>query len=81
MRDVLPVSDETSCNAVVLVQGIEMGLSRIPLHLVQLKSELVSGTARVGLCDHLPIEGVDMIMENDLAGGKVTPLLEVLNSS
>lgn len=49
LRDVLPVSDETSCQAVVLIQGVEMGLTRIPLHYVQLKSELVSGTVTIYL--------------------------------
>lgn len=31
----------------------------------------------MGICDQLPVQGVSMILGNDLAGGKVMPLCEV----
>ena len=42
-----------------------------PLHQVNLKSDLVSGTVTVDTRPSLPIEGVHLILGNDLAGGKV----------
>lgn len=34
-------------------------------------------TVCVGICDWLPVKGVEMNLGNDLAGGKVTPPLEI----
>lgn len=33
----------------------------------------LSGTVRVGVCDQLPVAGVDLILGDDLAGVKVFP--------
>lgn len=38
-----------------------------------LSSVFVSGTVRVGVRDQLPVAGVDLILENYLAGVKVFP--------
>ncbi len=32
---------------------------------------------KAGVCECLPIKGVEFILGNDLAGGKVFPMLEV----
>ena len=42
-----------------------------------LKCNLVSGVFKVGVCPNLPIKGVNFIMGNDIAGGRVLPILEV----
>lgn len=76
---VLPFSEQTSCGSNVLVQGIEMGLVKVPLHQVHLQSELCTGFVKVGVRDCLPVNGVEFILGNDSAGGKVFPMLEVFD--
>ena len=62
----------------MLVQGIEMGFVSVPLHMVHIQSDLVSGWFKVAVRPALPVPGVVFIMGNDVAGGKVRPVLEVL---
>uniref|UniRef100_A0A4W5NGU8 Gypsy retrotransposon integrase-like protein 1 n=1 Tax=Hucho hucho TaxID=62062 RepID=A0A4W5NGU8_9TELE len=81
LSDVLPLSDDTYCGSSVLVQGIEMGFVPVPLHFVKVHSELISGIFRVGVRPMLPVKGVTFIMGNDIAGGKVVPVLEVMDKS
>ncbi len=38
LADVLPFSTQSSCGSDVLVQGIELGVVRVPLHAVYLRS-------------------------------------------
>uniref|UniRef100_A0A9J7XUR9 Gypsy retrotransposon integrase-like protein 1 n=1 Tax=Cyprinus carpio carpio TaxID=630221 RepID=A0A9J7XUR9_CYPCA len=57
----------------VLVRGIEMGCISIPLHNVNLKSDLVTGLVQLGVCKRLPVDNVGLILGNDLAGGNVFP--------
>lgn len=75
---VLPFSEESYCGSDVLVQGIEMGSLRVPLHMVHLKSELVSGIFKVAVCSQLPVNGVTFLLGNDVAGGKILPYPEVI---
>ena len=56
-----------------------MGFISAPLHNVHLQSSLVSGFYKVAVLPVLPIKGVDFILSNDLAGGKVMPVPEVLD--
>ena len=58
------------CSAIV-VQGIEGGFRKVPLHRVNLVSDVVSGSVVVGVLNTLPVKGVSMLLENDLARGKV----------
>ncbi len=76
---VLPFSEQTSCGSNVLVQGIEMGIVKVPLHQVHLLSKLCTGFVKVGIRDCLLVNGVEFILGNDLAGGKVFPMLEVFD--
>lgn len=49
-----------------------MQFVRVPLHIVYLDSELVTGLVVVGVSDEFPVGGgVSFILGNDLAGGKV----------
>jgi len=50
-----------------------MCCANVPLHTVHLKSGLVNGAVKLGVRRQLPVEGVDLIIGNDLAGGKVFP--------
>lgn len=80
LADVLPWSAESSCGYSVLLQGIEMGHVPVPLHYVCLRSDLVSGKFKVGLEPSLPVQGITLIMGNDIAGGLVLPVLEVFDT-
>ena len=78
LSGVLPLSGESSCGASTIVQGIEMGCVPSPLHHVHVQSDLVTGFFRVAVRHSFPIPGVDFIMGNDIAGGKVRPVPEVV---
>lgn len=54
-----------------------MGLLKIPLHNICIKTDIVTDSVRVGVYDQLPVRGVSMILGNDLVGGKVMPLCEI----
>ena len=69
----LPLSEKTYTGKNVLLRGVEMGSIEVPLHRIQLKSELVSGPVVVGIKSTLPFDGITMLIGNDLAGGKVKP--------
>ena len=62
----------------VLIGGFPDSLVTCPLLQVYLDSELIKGCFQGGYCAKvLPIEGVDMILANDIAKGRVVtePLL------
>ena len=71
LTEAIPLSEKSHSGKSVLIQGVECGLVTVPLHQVNLKSDLVSGTVTVGARPSLPIEGVHLILGNDLAGDKV----------
>lgn len=54
-----------------MIQGVELGCISVPLHNIFLKSGLVSGVVTVGVRPTLPVEGVSMLLGNDLARNKV----------
>lgn len=74
----MPWSDEPSCGAGVIVQGIDMSFVNVPLHRVKTESDLVSCCFNLAVCTSLPVSGIHLIMGNDVAGGKVHPVLELL---
>lgn len=76
----LNFSDASSCGVSVLVRGMELGCMKVPLHTVYLRSGLVSGRVELGVCSKLPVDGVTLLLGNDLAGGKVFPLPVVIDS-
>ena len=69
----LPFSEVSATGENVLIQGIGMDIISVPLHKINLESDLVSGTVIVGVRPELPVKGVSMLLGNDLAGGKVLP--------
>lgn len=77
LSDVLPLSDHSSCHGSILIQGVEMGYVEAPLHYVYIKSKLVNGIFSVAVRPSLPIKGVQFILGNDIAGGKVQSVPEV----
>ncbi len=72
-KGVLPLSAETYTGMDVLVRGIELGCVKLPIHSVYLNSDLVEGMVNMGVCEKLPVDEVDVILGNDLAGGNVFP--------
>ncbi|KAI2660033.1 Gag-Pol polyprotein [Labeo rohita] len=79
ISDVIPLSEQTSCDSSVLIQGIEMGVAKEPLHCVHLQCELLTGFVKVRVRSSFPVKGVAFILSNDLAGGKVTPVVKVVD--
>lgn len=73
LQDVLPFSFLSDTGTSVLVRGIGLDVMSVPLHRVMLSSELVSGEVVIGVRPSLPVDGVDIIMGNNLAGGRVWP--------
>ncbi len=79
LADVLPFSTQSSCGSDVLVQGIELGVVRVPLHMVYLRSHLVTGLVKVAVQSLLPLKVISLILGNDLPGSKVSCLPEVVD--
>ncbi len=73
LSSILPFSTNSYAGTDVLVRGIEMACINVPLHHVNLKSDLINGPVKLGVCEPLPVSGVDLILGNDLAGGEVFP--------
>ena len=71
LEGVLPLGVNTYTGESVIVQSIEGGCVNVPLHKVNLVSDLVTGSVVVGTRPTLPIKGVYLLLGNDLAGGKV----------
>nr|XP_046272302.1 uncharacterized protein LOC124073826 [Scatophagus argus] len=80
VEGVLPLSEETSTGENALVRGCGLTWIEAPLHVVYLQSGLVTGSVAVAIRPELPVEGVDMILGNDLAGGEVFPTPIVVNN-
>ena len=71
LESALPASESTATGTSVLLEGVG-GFMNVPLHRIQLKSDFVSGSVVVGVKSTLPVEGISLLLGNDLAGGKVT---------
>lgn len=71
LDSVLPFSSATETGDFVLMRGIGMELVSVPRHKILLENELVRGAVTVGVRPALPIDGVSMILGNDLAGSAV----------
>lgn len=68
LESILPFSAASSAEKNVLIRGIGLQTS-VPLHRVHLKSELVEGEVTTGVRPSLPVNGVSVILGNNLAGG------------
>ena len=71
LDSVLPLRENSFTGANVLISGIEMGVLEVPLHEVNIKSSLINGNIVIGMRPILPVEGISLILGNDLAGEKV----------
>ena len=68
---VLPLSGSTETGDCTLIHGIGQGVNRVTLHHINIKSDLFSGPAIVGVQSEFPVEGISLLLGNDLAGTKV----------
>lgn len=73
LQDVLPFSSVSSTGTNVLIRGIGLNVLSVPLHKIMLTSEIVSGEVVIGVRPSLPVDGVHIILGNNLAGDKVWP--------
>ena len=74
LQSILPLSDSTYSGDNVLLKGVDTSLGSYPsapLHQVYISSSHVNGPVTVGITSSLPIDGIDFLLGNDLAGGKV----------
>uniref|UniRef100_A0A4W5JE97 Gypsy retrotransposon integrase-like protein 1 n=1 Tax=Hucho hucho TaxID=62062 RepID=A0A4W5JE97_9TELE len=75
LESVLPFSAETDSGNSVLIRGIGLNTLSVPLHKLRLDCGLVKGEVVVGVRPSLPIEGIDVILGNNLAGEHVWPVV------
>ncbi|XP_055513664.1 uncharacterized protein LOC129710578 [Leucoraja erinacea] len=71
LDNVLPFCEKSSVGSSIPVVGFGMDGMVVPLHAVDLESELVSGRVTVGIRPCFPIEGVSLILGNELAMGNL----------
>lgn len=71
VESVLPFSKESQVSDFILMRGMELGCVPVPRHSVFLECDFVSGVFPVAVRPALPVEGVDMILGNDICGGNV----------
>lgn len=71
LQSVLPFSDESYAGNNLLIRGIELSTLTVPLHKVLLNSDLIHGNVELGVCPALPVDGISVILGNNLAGDRV----------
>ncbi|KAL2095958.1 hypothetical protein ACEWY4_008106 [Coilia grayii] len=72
-QSVLPFSSISDTGNVVLIRGIGLQVFPVPLHKIQLFSGFVNGEVTIAVCPSLPIDGIDLIVGNNLAYDCVFP--------
>ncbi|KAK0150475.1 hypothetical protein N1851_008430 [Merluccius polli] len=55
----------------VLIRGIGLNTVSVPLHSVGIRSDFVQGTVVLGVRPALPVDGVHIVLGNDIAGQRV----------
>ncbi len=55
-------SEESYCGSDVLIQGIELGVLKVPLHNVHIRSVLITGLVKLAVRHQLPVKGVSLII-------------------
>ena len=68
---VLPFSDETYAGSFIPVAGMGMRVLRVPQHKMTLSCDLFQGNVVVGVCPALPLDGIEVILGNDICGSRV----------
>lgn len=68
------------CCLYLLCEGTRYKNVPAPLHNVHIQSRLITGFFPLAVRSCFPIEGVDFIKGNDIDGGKIYPVPEVVDS-
>ena len=71
LASALPFSEDTYVGLFIPVLGMGLNVLQVPLHKMMLFSDLFQGEVVVGMRPALPINGVTMILGNDIAGSRV----------
>ena len=71
LDSLLPLTGNSFTGANVLILGVEMGVLEVRLHEVNIKSSLMNGNIVIGMSPSLPVEGISLILGNDLAGERI----------
>ncbi|XP_072137134.1 uncharacterized protein [Mobula birostris] len=77
LKRVLEFSAETESGEVSVINGIGKGTEAVPLHQIYLKSDLVSRPVTIGVRPKSPIEDVEILLGNDLAGEDLYPAVKL----
>jgi len=73
----LPLLKKTATGATMLIQGVGLAPVSVLLHI---RCGLATGYVVVGARPSLPIQGIALLLGNDLAGSNVIPGLAVDNN-
>ena len=72
LKSVLPKWSDIPSKSCVLVKGFGCGTYvSVPLNTITMVSDLVSGDVSIGVVSQLPVDGIGVLLGNDLAGAKV----------
>ncbi|XP_034069417.1 uncharacterized protein LOC117544479 [Gymnodraco acuticeps] len=71
LASALPLSEDTYMGLYIPTVGIGLNVLQVPIHKMMLCSDLFQGEVAVGVRPALPIDGVTMILGNDIAGSRV----------
>ncbi|KAI7799880.1 hypothetical protein IRJ41_013806 [Triplophysa rosa] len=74
LDSILPFTSSSYVGKNVLIRGIALQTLSVPLHKFILQSQLVNGEVTMGVRPSLPVEGVEIILGNNLAGESVWPV-------
>ena len=67
----LPFSEATDTGSFIPVLGMGMSIFPVPVHKLRLHCELFDGEVKMGVRPELPVEGITVILGNDVAGDRV----------
>lgn len=71
LESILSFSNDSYTGNNVLIRGIGSNVLSVPLHKIVLHSNLIQGEVEVAVRSCLPVEGVQVILGNNLAGERV----------
>jgi len=71
LESVLPFSSDSDTGGWTVVKGMGLNVLTVPLHKVNLSSNLVKGEVPLGVCPELPVEEIQVILGNYLVGAQV----------
>ena len=66
LDSVLPLTENSFTGANVLISVVEMGVLDVPLNEVNIKSGLINGNIVIGMRPSFPVEGISLILGNDV---------------